>query len=171
MIDLSTTIATILASELGDPDQIQFTIRQVEGDLATLEHRLAEAEGKALAAETPEQEVDDLVTAITSLTLKVKRRSSSLDKLCEALDQAVKARARAKREEHLRQVTAERDEVAALLKERYPELAGELASLLDKVASSELACRGLNIPGPESSAKLGPLLQYTRLPALLNKGG
>src|SRR4051812_31085002 len=104
MTDLSATIATILGSSLADPEAIKETITSAEADLQSLETQLAEAEGKALADTTAESEVEVLASTITTLTLRAKRRSLSLDKLRTAHTEAIKAKARAEREEKRRQV-------------------------------------------------------------------
>jgi len=157
MNDLSMTVAEVLSSPLGDPEAIAGVIRQAEEELAELEAKLADIEGKVLSPATSDDQAEDLSKRAASMRLMVKRKSLALDGLRSAHASAVLRKAKQEAEERRRQVMAERDAVAADLKARYPTMAAELAALLGKVSDSEARCRSLNMPGPEATVRsLGP---------------
>jgi len=150
-------VAQVLASELADPEAIAALIRETEAELASLEAELADAEGRALAASTPEDEAEELGKLAAGLALKVKRRSLALDRLRSAHAKAVLAKAKEEAEERRRRVMEERDRVAQELASRYPEMAAQMAALLGKVMASEAQCKAVNVPGPEATVRnLGP---------------
>ena len=110
-----------------------------------------------MSPSTSDDEAEDLSRQAAALRLQAKRKGMALDQLRSAHAKAVLRQAKAEAEERRRQVMAERDQVAKDLKDRYPTLAAELAALLARVMASEVACKAVNVPGPEATARgLGP---------------
>lgn len=120
-------------------------ISEASAAATLLQDRLREAERISLDPLAADDAVEAATAEVVRLGLAIRRQQSALQQLDARLTKVTVEEKRAAERAEKAAAVKLRDEAATALREKYPQLAGELVTLMRQVVDAEAACQAAQV--------------------------